>query len=121
MANEIRITLQLQVINGDFKDGFTYSDQWDQTAIGASAGVQIVGTSAENLDLGDVATNGVLVLHNLDDTNFVTYGLNDSAAIKACGKIKPGEVALLRLVPGIDLMCQADTADVKLRFLLLED
>ena len=124
MADEISISLNGQILNGFFRDTIQPGQmQIDQAAVGRGGHVQTIGFAApEVVDLGDVSTNGVLYLRNLDETNYVTFGpQSDAATIEVFGKLKPGEFALLRLAPTIVLWAQADTADVKMDVRLYED
>lgn len=121
MANEITSLLRLNITNGNYTDSFVASPTITQTTLNAASGVQTIGTTAEALSVGDVATLGMLCLTNLDSTNFVTYGMDDAGTMKATGKLKAGESAILRLLPGITFKLQADTAGCKVRFLLLND
>lgn len=123
MANEIILTVAAQVVNGSFRDTFQPGQlQIDQAAIGRGGYTQLIGYAAEEVvDFGDVSTNGLLILRNLDDTNYVTYGPEDSGAMVVFGKLKPGEVAILRVAPTVVMRAQADTADVLLDVRLYED
>jgi hypothetical protein len=121
MANEIQISLTLTVTNGGYKANESESLSLTQSGIGAAGGVQVVGTSEENLGATDIGTNGLLFLKNLDSANFVDYGMSDSGTMKAVGRLKAGEVALLRVVPGVTVRAKADTASVKVKYLLLEN
>jgi hypothetical protein len=123
MANEISYNLQVSISNGTYKDSFTKLGAFiTQNAQGAAGGIQTVGTTEENLVITDsVTTNGCIVLHNLDSTNFVDYGLDDAGTMKAIGRIKPGEAHWLRLKPSTNLRMKADTAAVRVEYLLLND
>ena len=124
MANEINIGLNMQVRNGFFSDTANPGTiQVDQAALGRGGYVQDIGFAApEVVDFGDVTTNGYMYLRNLDETNYVTFGpQSDAATIEVFGKLKPGEVALLRVAPTIIMWAQADTAAVKLEVSLFED
>lgn len=121
MANELQITLKSRLANGEFVDlieGQTY--QVTQAAIGGHFGVVTVGTSEEDVAVGDVSTLGWLYLKNLDSTNYVTYGPKDTT-MKAFGRLEPGEFAMLRLEPGITIRWKADTAAVKVLTKIYED
>lgn len=75
MADEIKLTVQADVVNGSFKDRFQPGQvAITQAAVGAHRPVVSVGTSEEDLSLGDVGTAGICVLRSLDATNYVTYG-----------------------------------------------
>jgi hypothetical protein len=125
VANQISITFTGTATYGD---NFREQIQPGTTTItlsgqGFASGIQAIGTSAEDLDIGDIgaANVGKVYLRNLDTTNFVTYGLNDSATLKAIGKLKPGEWAWFRIKPSAALMLQADTAACNVQYKLFRD
>ena len=80
-----------------------------------------VGTSEEDLSVGDVGTVGWLFLRNLDSSNYVVFGPKSGGAMVAFGRLKAGEVAALRVSSGVTLRWQANTAAVKVQVILLED
>jgi len=122
MANEITVTTRLAVENGKHKDTFAPPVlKINQAAIGASSGVVSVGTSEEDLAVGDVTTLGWVALRNLDSTNYVTYGPKSGSDMVAFGRINAGETALLRLAQGITVRWAANTAAVKVQVLLLQN
>ncbi|WP_254513842.1 hypothetical protein [Anatilimnocola floriformis] len=121
MSNEITTLVRLNITNGVYTDAFSASPTITQNTLGANSGIQTVGTSAEALAVGDVATLGLVCLLNTDATNFVQFGPDDSGTMKVVGRLKPGEAAQFRLEPGITLKLKADTASCKVRFLLLND
>jgi len=121
MADEIKLSVQLSLTKGSLKDNFNPGQiSLDQTNQGLLSTVVSVGTSEEDLSVGDISTLGILVLQNLG-TNFVEYGPKSGGSMVAYGKIEPGEVAVLRLKPGITHRWVADTAAVKVLVKLLED
>lgn len=69
------------------------------------------------VDYGDVVTPGYCILENLDDTNFVDFGPDDTGLVPM-GRLLPGEVALFRFDPSADLVLQADTAACDVRVLI---
>ena len=122
MADEIKLRISATVENGEFKDAFNAPDlRFDQAAIGGHRPVVKVGTSEEDVPIGDVATLGWLVMKNLDDTNYVTWGPKSAGAMVAVGRLEPGEPAVFRLEPGITLRWVADTAEVKVDLRIYED
>lgn len=123
MANELTVTVTANLTNGLSQESFgPGAVRIDQAAIGSHGSTVSVGQAAEeNLATGDISTLGWLFLHNLDSTNFVTYGPDNGGSMVALGRLEPGEVAALRLEPGITFRWQADTADVLVKALLLED
>lgn len=123
MAGTISLKVLMNLVNGVHKETFGSSNNITivQDAIGAHAPVVTVGFAAEeDLPIGDISTLGWLFLQNLDSTNYVTYGPKDTT-MKAFGRIEPGEYAALRLEPGITLRWQANTGNVKVKVMLLED
>lgn len=113
MADEISASISVRVVNGDFTDVVSPGTvEIDQVASGYAGGIVSVGTSEEDLAVGDVTSPGLLYLRNLDATNFVTYGPKSTNMV-AFGKLMPGEFAFLRLDPTVTLRWKADTAAVK--------
>lgn len=74
--------------------------------------IQAVGTSAENLGAGDIATPGYAYFKNLDDTNFVEIGV-DNTGFVAMAKIGPGQVAMFPIADSTTLQGKADTAECR--------
>lgn len=122
MSNEIQINVSGQINNGNFRRVLgPWTMSLTQAAVGATEGVVAVTTSEADLAVGSVSTPGLLMLTNLDSTNFVTYGPKSGGSMVAVGKIKPGETHLLRLDPAATLRWKADTATVKVDVKLYEN
>ena len=71
MADEITVDVLLLVENGTTPQQFRIekangSNTWDMSGDVYHAGVQNIGTSAENIVKGDVGTVGWCYFHNLD-------------------------------------------------------
>lgn len=115
MADEIKIRLSVTVENGLFKDEIRLGQlEVDQSAQEYDANITVVGQAAEeDLSFVDITTLGYMYLRNLDSTNFITYGPKSGGVMIDFGRIDAGEIAFLRLEPGITFRWQADTADVK--------
>lgn len=79
---------------------------------------QLIGTSAEALDIGDITTPGYIMIRNRDTTNFVE--IRDGAAGADVVKLKAGETALFRLTTTTPFAI-ADTAACRVEYLLIED
>ena len=121
MANEFRGSFQLNLEKSAHKEAFNPGAiQLDQTGVGGHFTVVNVGTSEENMPTGDVTTEGLLVLQNLDSTNYVTWG-PDSSGMVAIGRIEAGEFAFIRMEPGQTLRWQANTAACNVKMMLFED
>lgn len=123
MANEIQLSVYFVVSNGYYKDTInTGLLNVDQAAIGRGGHVQSIGTTEEVVDLGDVVTNGILFLRNLSTTDYVVYGPEDSGAMVVFGKLKPGEVGLMRIAPTVVVRAKAmGSQDVPVDVRLYED
>ena len=119
MANEITATVSVAFAKGNIPSQ-TFPASFSVTVSGSNymRTVQTVGTSAEAMTLGDVATPGVAIIHNLDGTNFVTVAANNTDAPAV--KIKAGETWPFR-ISGTTPFLQADTAPVQVEFLVISD
>jgi hypothetical protein len=117
MANEISLSFQILLNNGSLTDNHSSgSIAVDQATAKMVRGVQTVGTSEAALGLGEVATPGICVFVNLDDTNFVEIGVTGSMFVK----LKPGEQFVCRLTTTAPF-AKADTAPVELFYIIYND
>lgn len=73
-------------------------------------GIQTIGTTEENLNVGDVSNVGLIVLINRDDTNYVQVGLTSSYSIK----LKPGQFCIFP--PDGTMTAIANTAEVDIEY-----
>lgn len=126
MADELTVTLQVQYENGSAKVLINPgSINVTQTTQGLHAPIVTVNTTAEeDMAVGDIGTEGWLVMRNLDPTNYVTYGTKNTTGdntMIAFGRIEAGEVMAARIEPGKTLRWQANTAAVKVQTWLFED
>lgn len=116
MANTITLSTTANVTLGSYKDTFNPGTLTiTPAAAGAHCPIVTVGTSEEDLDVGDVgaSTQGYVILQNLDSTNYVTYGPKSGGSMVAVGRLKAGEYAILRLEPSVVLRWAANTAACK--------
>lgn len=122
MAGTLSLKIYGTLVNGEqsLAFGSNTADSVVQTGQGTHAGVAVVGTSEEDLGIGDISTLGYLYIKNLDSTNFITYGPKSGGVMIDFGRLRAGEHAVIRLEPGITLRWVADTANVKVEFLLME-
>jgi hypothetical protein len=120
MAGEIKITIQAILNNGGYKSTFSNGqNSITQATVGAAQGIQAVGTSAENIDGGDVGTPGYLLLKNLDSANYVEVGI-DNTGFVAMAKLAAGEEACLPVADSTTIQLKANTASCKVAYLLME-
>jgi len=112
MANEIQLNVSVRVENGNMLEVIQPGvKSIDQAAVGGPApGYVTIGTTEESVTLTEISTLGYCFLQNLSATNFVEWGF--STAVYG-GRLKAGEIAVLRLNPGAALFMRANTAACK--------
>jgi len=82
--------------------------------------VQEIGTSEEALDVGDIGTLGWIIFYNQDITNYVE--LRPGTGVADFLRIEKREFSgPMRLAQDATLYAIANTAAVKLEYLLIED
>jgi hypothetical protein len=123
MPNEITLTQTLLLKNGTLTwDPKLTTQNIDQAVPGVSDQTQTIPTSATAINVStEIATLGVALIKNLDETNYIQIGLVVSATFYPFARIKPTEAYPLRLEPGVTYYGKAHTASVKLRFAVLND
>ncbi len=120
MANEITLRFHMaHTKTGAGSESWTPAQQ-TVTLTGANyvKRTQEVGTSAEAIAQGEIGTPGYMLVRNLDDTNFVEIGYDDSG-FKPTVKLLAGEYALFRHTQATP-QAKADTAAVDIEYYLLE-
>ena len=115
MANEIKVQVSVTYANGNLKDTVALETlSLTQNVQEFHAPVVSVGSGAEeDLPLPDITTNGCVYLRNLDATNYVKYGPKSAGVMVEFGRLKAGEIAWLRLAPGVTWRWIANAAAVK--------
>lgn len=126
MANALNLSVSASWTQGNYSDTFQPSlAALTLNTQGQAGGIQAIGTSEENLVSGDIATNGMLFLMNLDATNYVQWGMSDSGTMKAVGKLKGGATAascaLLYVDAGVTVRLKANTASCNVWYKWLND
>ncbi|HAN97618.1 MAG TPA: hypothetical protein DCQ98_09420 [Planctomycetaceae bacterium] len=74
----------------------------------------IVGTSEEDMTVGDVANQGYLILVNVDPTNTVEWGPKSGGSMVGLGTLYPKRWAIIELKAGVVIRAVASVAPVKL-------
>ncbi len=74
MANELSITTQVYYKNGLDSDPTAEPFYMNVAATERISGSPTIGTTEESLALGDVTSVGLVIIKNLDPTNYVTVG-----------------------------------------------
>jgi hypothetical protein len=102
MANELRLSISGQLVNGSLTDEIrTENLSITQAAKALISKTVSVTTSEADLDTTGVTNLGYAFIKNVDITNSLIYGpKNGSNVMEAFGRLKPGEAALLRLEQG---------------------
>lgn len=123
MANEIRLSQQLAVQNGNLNFAYPNGSPGstvDQSAEGGpTPGVVSIGTTEESEAFSELSTLGYVLMHNLDDTNYVQWGF---ATGVYGGRMGPGEMAgPFRLEPSTTIYLKANAAACKVMIAALED
>ena len=119
MAEEITLSASLTFLKGGIGSSLSDTDlTFDVSGTDYFQGTQGVGTSEEALDLGHITTPGYCYMKNTDSTNFVSVIRATSEG--NCIKIKAGEVALFRFEATAPFV-KADTSEVQIDYLLIED
>lgn len=99
MTNEATIRASLAVIQGNVN--FRSNPQSFTADVTGSAGPGpgLVSATAAgvDIDLSAFTTPAFCVLRNLDQTNFVEYGIWDGVSFYPLGEIQPGEFYIIRL------------------------
>lgn len=118
MANEINVTISMRVRKGNLvADVIPGSQQIDMgVARGPVPGTVEVGTTEQVIAFANLATLGLLAITNLDDTNFIDFGPEESGAMIAAVRVNAGETCLFRMVPGTTYRAKANTAACDVQF-----
>jgi len=91
MAKEVSVSISISAQKNGAGMSATVSSTADMTGNKLIGNVQSIGTTAEALNVGDMATIGQLFVKNLDATNFVEIGTDSTVTTGAFAKLLPGE------------------------------
>lgn len=123
MANEIFATLELQVDKGGFhlhEKRFFISTM---SGLNATQNIQNVGNTEEAIDLGDYTPGGLMLVVNLDDTNYVEIrpGVGERDIIQ----VEAGQFAFFRLTDDclapFAISNTADDNTAEVLFIMIDD
>lgn len=124
MSNEIaaQVFLRMVISGEDPIEIDTLVRYFDMTGTEYVDGIFSIGTSAEDINLGDVGTPGWVFLKNLDDTNHIEGGYDTTTldADEIVVKANPGEFVLTRW-GAATVTLRANTAACRVRVLIIED
>jgi hypothetical protein len=115
MANELKLNISGELAKDQLRDQI-HAENLSLTqnlAALISKTVSVSHTSESDLDTTGITTLGYAFIKNLGPTNYLTYGpKNTSNVMEPFGRLKVGEVAVLRLEPGKVLRWKADTGTI---------
>ena len=122
MAGTITTSLSVSIVNGNFVEDFSLGPAViAQSAVGGgNPGTVSVTTSEGDITIS-LSTPGMIVIENLDSTNYVQYGPKSGGAMIPFAKIKPLQWHKFALDGSVTLRAKANTATVKLRIRAYED
>ena len=124
MANEIAARAFLRMVqSGEAPvEVGTFTKYFDMTGTEYVDGVFSIGTSAEDINLGDVGTPGWVYIENYDSTNYIEGGYDTTRLDlnEATVKVKVGEFSLTRW-GAATVTLRADTAACRVRVVIFED
>lgn len=121
MSNEIRVSVNVQVNNGNYADQFQASASYNQSVQGANGGIFATSTSPVSLPEGSLATVGLLSARNLDASNSIQLGGFASGSFVPFAKLLPGEPYLGRIDTAATLKVQSTAGTPLLQFLWLNN
>lgn len=99
MANEIQVRSSLQVNNGNLRyqsQPTAFTATQNGGAKGPTPGMLSVSTTGTDVDLSQLSTPGVCRIMNLDDTNYIEWGIHDGSLFHPIGEALPGESYVIR-------------------------
>ena len=138
MSSEISYQFQIRLANGALSDSYSASSlAADQATALMVRNVQTISNVynpvTSVLDLGSVVTPGWAVFVNLDTTNYVEVGTDVGGVFHPFLKLKPGQASppasslvpgeqfLFRFGSGVVPYARANTAPVKLFYVIYND
>lgn len=104
MADEIQLSLNVQVEKSNFKDSFNPGRLLLTMAGtgGGNPGTITLSTSEEDISFGDVAP-GLVIIRNIDAAISVSYGPKSGGAMILMGTITAGKFAVFQLGAAVTL------------------
>ena len=120
MADEIRITSRITLTNGNFKHTFAPGNiDIDQAAVGYYDAIHNIGTSEESVGtFQDVSSEGIIVVHNMDATNYVQVGF--ATTVYGMRLTADSPLAIFNAEPSLTLYLKANTAACNVRIICYE-
>lgn len=117
MSKEIQVSWTLRYSKNNVSAAHSASFYVDQAGDKYVANVQIIGTTEEAMDKGDIGTISYISLKNLDATNYVQAGITTGVYSI---KVLAGAGALLAWNSATAPLLKANTAPVEIDYLAVE-
>ncbi len=125
MADEISVSLNLSVNNGNHVESFSAAGKVSQNNSAAISQVLTVATATQTLSLGAVTTAGWAAFRHLNTatsgTAYVTLGAYDGTNMQEFARMNRGESAVVRLLPTITLAAKSYGSAQRIRYVCLQD
>lgn len=121
MANEIKINTSIRLSKGSNLHQFTPAQlSLTQTGSLIYDNIHAIGTSEETAGpaFGDIGTEGLCVIHNLDATNYVHVGF--ATGVYGMRLYPLWAPAMFTLEPNATLYLKANTASCNVRVIVYE-
>ncbi len=118
MSDELHISLAANFSKGGALLNRSLYCSVDITGNVCHQSVQVVGTGEEAVSFpSDMGSVGFVILHNLDDTNYISVGRTTGVYTM---KISPGKFCLFELLSGTQFFVKADTGACDMEKVLIE-
>jgi hypothetical protein len=126
MANEISVSVSLNVRSGNYRESAVESGRFDQNEQLTSAGVVAVGSNAvQTISLGDVTTAGYAAFRNLSTatsgTAYIALGAYDGTNLHEFVQLRRGQPAVLPLIGNVSIGAQSYGTPASLRYIILAE
>jgi hypothetical protein len=119
MANEIYASLNFTARKNGAESSISSSFNLTMTGDDMIQNTQVIGTSSEAVDLGDITgAPGAIIIKNLDATNFIEIG-GDSGLTVFKTKLLAGQFTMFQ-PSSATLYAKADTANVRIQIIATE-
>lgn len=124
MANEITVTMRINVANGSLRHREEPGPiQVNQSGTTAAGGSQSIPTTAAGtaVSVGSVSTLGYAYFRNVDTTNFVEIGVQVGGTFYPLMRLNAGEAAITRLSQSTTVYARANNLAVNLQYYILSN
>ena len=112
MSGTITETYTAAISNGTYEENISRNLTTTQTTEGGgNPGYVNIGTSEEDISFGDV-TPRIVIIENMDATNFVKYGPKSGGSLINFIEIPAGDFNIISLKVGETLRYRSDTGTV---------